>query len=209
MCSQDCDLVNADIGSTGTIVEIRPVLNENSPESWGIRSSKLRLNDRDYVDASKPRAFITAAQLAKYDEAREPLPSGHRLRALKTWLGRRYDRPALPPHLVNIAREVAKRCEFKAGRPTAKMIHDVLMQVNEEEHPPRVALYAVITDDADVEAVREWLANASQRINPDLGVVEVIRTITRAQTSLHLIETSYSADLSQLTWRDEAPSGAE
>lgn len=73
---------------------------------------------------------------------------------------------------------------------------------------PRRAV-RVIRNDTDAEAVRRWLAQASTRIRTDLGVVETIDVGTRAETTLELIESSYSADLSQLTWRGREPTGAE
>jgi len=209
VCSQDCDLSAASTQTDGTIVEVRPVLTEDTPSDWGIRSRRLILRDSDYVDAAYPRAQITAAELSNSGAAREePLPDD-RIRAFKTWLGRRYDRPAVPEHLVAFAQEVAKRCGVRSGREVAKSVHDVLMQFNEDAAVRQVALFAVITDDAEPAEVERWLADAASRIDPSLGVVSQIVAITRASTSLQLLETTYSADLSQLTWRGESPEGAD
>ncbi|MCY4369374.1 MAG: hypothetical protein OXF41_08115, partial [bacterium] len=71
--------------------------------------------------------------------------------------------------------------------------------------PVRVALFGVVADDAAPEAVRAWLADVATRINLDLGVVAAIEVGTRAQTPLELVETSYAADLSQLTWGRNRP----
>lgn len=207
VCTQDCDLANSASNSAENIVELRPVLSDCPPKDWGIRSRRFLLQPSEFIDANSPRVSITAARLAELAALSENKLPESRVRALKTWLGRRYDRPAVPDHLVALACEVVKRCESKVGRPTAEKVHDVLMQFDDIPDPPQVALFAVIADDADSNAVREWLANAASKIDTKLGVVAHIDVGTRKQTSLFLIETSYSADLSQLTWRGQEPTG--
>jgi hypothetical protein len=209
VCTQDCDLSSSSPTSTEAIVELRPVLKKSPPADWGIRSSRLLLNSQEYVDASTARVQVTAAKICEFDGARDAQLLDERLRAFKTWLGRRYDRPAVPEHFINLAREIAKRCVVRSGRQIAQAIHDVLMQFSEDSDPPQVALYAVATDEADLASVKRWLADVASRIDTKLGVVAHIGVQTRAQTSLQLIETSYSADLSQLTWINEFPVGAE
>jgi hypothetical protein len=209
VCTQDCDLASAAADSDDELVELRPVLQAEPPKDWGIRSRRFLLTENDYVDAAFPRCFISPKALAQSidPEIEEIEPA--RARAFKTWLGRRYDRPAVPEHLVPIAKEVASRCGTKSGRDIAARVHDVLMQFDDSTRPPRVALFAVVHDDADPDEVRKWLADASTRIRQDLGVVAAIEAGTRAEASLELLESSYSADLSQLTWRNQEPTGAE
>jgi hypothetical protein len=209
VCTQDCDLASAPADSNDALVELRPVLQQNAPTDWGIRSQRFLLAEDAYVDAALPRCFITPKALTYSVGATLVEIEPVRARAFTTWLGKRYDRPAVPEHLVQIAREVASRCGTKGGRQTAAGVHDVLMQFDDSTDPPRVALFAVIHDAADPNEVREWLAAASTRVRTELGVVAAIEVGTRAETSLELLESSYSADLSQLTWRDKEPFGAE
>ncbi|MGH8827624.1 MAG: hypothetical protein ACRDVZ_08530, partial [Jiangellaceae bacterium] len=88
---------------------------------------------------------MTPALLNVIQPSRQPPLVEGRALAFKTWLGLRYDRPAVPDHLVDLGREIAKRCETKGSRETAKKVHDVLMQFNDTQTPPHVALFAVIT----------------------------------------------------------------
>ena len=69
------------------------------------------------------------------------------------------------------------------------------------------SLIAVIADDVDPDSVLKWLANVASKIDVKLGAIAHIDTGTRTQTSLLLIETSYSADLSQLTRGMQEPMG--
>lgn len=207
ICSQDCDLRAASVDSTEAQIEIRPVLAIDTPVDWGIRSRRIRLNEQDHVNSSSPRLLITAELLASFGGPSFVLPDA-RAKAFKTWLGLRYDRAAIPEHLVQVAREVAARCGTRSGRAAAEDVYEVLMQFDESATPPRIALFAVVTDSADRQVIRDWLSDASLRINKELGVVAHIDVATKAETSLALIENSYAADLSQLTWGGEQPAGA-
>lgn len=208
VCTQDCDLRAASVNSRNSIIELRPVFDKELPQDWGIRSHKCLLDAHHYVNADSPRAYVTPALLSNFEAARKPLLKPSRALAFTTWLGLRYDRPAVPDHLVPLARDVAKRCGSKSGRPTAQQIHDVLMQFDESTEPPQVSLFAIVTDDADQDAVRRWLADAALRVGSNLGVVAATQVGTKRETSLYLIETSFSADLSKLTWAGEDPVGA-
>ena len=200
VCTQDCDLRSSKIDSHQPMIELRPVLDENPPRDWGIRSRRFLLDEDTYVDANAPRCVVTPALLSAVSSGRAATLNEARSRAFKTWLGLRYDRPAVPEHLVAVAREIARRCSGGRGQAIGEQVHDVLMQFDDGVQPVQVALFGVITDGADPEAVRVWLADVARRINSDLGVVAAIEVGTRAQTPLDLVETSYAADLSQLTW---------
>ena len=209
VCTQDCDLRAASGSSEQALVELRPVLEDDPPADMGIRSRRFLLADGRYVDATTPRCFVTPTLLASFDSTRQAPLDDARSRAFKTWLGLRYDRPAVPDNLVDLARDVAKRCGSRGGRETGELVHDVLMQFDDSTDPPHVALFAVIADKADHEVVRTWLSKAATRVRPELGVVAYIDVGTRSETPLDLIETSYAADLSQLTWGGAEPAGVE
>ena len=205
VCTQDCDLRSSRIDSHQPMVELRPVLDEDPPSDWGIRSRRFLVGDGAYIDADAPRCVVTPALLSTRRSGREAALDDARATAFKTWLGLRYDRPAVPEHLVDLAREIARRCSGGRGRAISEQVHDVLMQFDDGVQPVRVALFGVIADSADAKNVRVWLADVATRINSDLGVVAAIEVGTRSQTPLELVETSYAADLSQLTWGRDRP----
>ena len=205
VCTQDCDLRSSSTDAHRPNIELRPVLDEDPPSDWGIRSRRFLLAEDAYVDAYAPRCVVTPALLSTLGSGRETGLDDDRSRAFKTWLGLRYDRPAVPEHLVDLAREVARRCSGGRGRAISEQVHDVLMQFDDSSQPAQVALFGVIAKDADPGPVRVWLADVATRINSNLGVVAAIDVGTRAETSLELVETSYAADLSQLTWTRDRP----
>jgi hypothetical protein len=72
-------------------------------------------------------------------------------------------------------------------------------------NPSRCSLFAVLDDPDDETEVRKWLSDIALGIPTDLGIVDQIEAAPANRISLELVETSYSADVSQLTWRQNDP----
>jgi hypothetical protein len=213
VASQECELDLTDCDDPQPTIELRAVHTEEPPPDWGIRSSRFRLTDMEYVISDEPRTNVPAAVLTSLlgPQAHRHTRDEARSRAFAIWLGLRYDRPALPPELVEFAKAIAKHAGHRAGRVAAARIRDVLMQFDDTAEPIRCSLFAVMADTADEETVREWLAGIASRIPVELGIVDEIEAATADRISLQLIEQSYAADMKMLTWRphDPEPTGAE
>jgi hypothetical protein len=208
LTSQDCDLASALADNNDPLIEVRPVHADDTGD-WGIRSRKLRLDGARCLLADGIPARVSPAVLSTVAHAtREPPLEAGRAIALKTWLGLRFDRPAVPDHVVPLAQDIAKRLRRPSGRGVAGTVHDVLLQFDDSTSPPRVALFAVVEPDVDADAVRRWLADAANSVPTALGLVFAIDVGTKDETSLHLIESSYAADVTQITWRSPDPEGA-
>jgi hypothetical protein len=210
IASQDCDLAAASPSDNEPVIEIRPVVEGDSDTiDWGIRSHALRLDETRRVLSDGLPGRVSPALLHRLArDAREPPLADGRVVAFKTWLGLRFDRPAVPDHLVPLAREIAKRLRRPGGREVAAGVHDVLMQFDDSGTSVRAVLFAVVTEDADRETVLRWLADVAKAVPAALGVVVEVDAGTKAETSLELIETSHTADASQITWRGADPDGA-
>jgi hypothetical protein len=205
--SQDCTLDQNGIDEAEPIIELRPVLSENSPTDWGIRSGRFLLTVGYFVDDHLPRTFIAPAalhhlaQLGTRQTSLEPT----RALAFKTWLGLRYDRPAVPPERVDLARAIGEA--VRSQRQGGAVVRDVLMQFGPGE-PPEYALVAIVLEDSDKLVVRKWLADVALRVPADLGTASRLEAVTSKEASLHLLENSYAADVTQITWRRGGPQGA-
>jgi hypothetical protein len=79
------------------------------------------------------------------------------------------------------------------------------MQFDESVSPPRFSLFAILENEADEHEVRAWLAGISLEIPTYLGLADQVEAATARGISLQLIETSYAADVSQVTWRPGKP----
>jgi hypothetical protein len=212
VATQDCDLDRADADAAYPTIELRPLFTEDCPTDWGIRSAKLRLTGEEYSEANSPRVTVAPNVLT------EALASGavrrdvsfSRRQAFTTWLGLRYDRPAVPNHLVPLAQRIGKEVARSKHRESAARVRDVLVQFDDSHEPTRYSLIAVLDDAVDEADVRAWLARVSQAVPTDLGVADRIEAADSNGIAFSTIESSYAADVSQVTWgRDEPePEGA-
>lgn len=207
VASQDCDLDGWDTTDQRPLVELRPRQPVDRADlEWGIRSRVLRLSETEAVSDEWPPVRVPPAMLVAFGPPGGPI-TPTRAVAFKTWLGRRYDRPAVPAVLVDLAMDIAVRAQRRSQRPFTEHLHDVLMQFDERSTPPTFHLFAVIADGADREAARRWLTEVGIAVKATLGVLGGVDVGTRAETSLELMETSFSADLSRLSWSGPVTSG--
>lgn len=213
VATQDCDLAFTDSSNAEPTVELHTVFRHDSDPNtdWGIRSRRFVLSENEHVVSPSPHTLVSAAVLTVIRSSPgsrvEPLPD-LRVVAFKRWLGYRYDRPAVPEQCVALAQRVAKEVQRNRRRLMGKRVRDVLMQFDEAQRPPRFSLFAVIRDTADEQEVREWLADIALSIPVELGIGDEFVAVTSQQVTLHLIETSYAADVTQMTWRGSTPEGA-
>ncbi len=207
VATQDCDLDQTEAANPEPNIELRPVYTDDPPPDWGLRSARLRLSERDYIRSTSPRTLVSAEVLTALTAADAEItqPSFSRRRAFTVWLGKRYDRPAVPPELVPLARRIADLVSVKRRRPTGTRVRDVLMQFNEAARPMRFSLFAILEHEEDESVVREWLTAIALEIPVELGFADQIEAATASRISLELIETSYAADVTQLTWRPNNP----
>lgn len=122
-----------------------------------------------------------------------------RIVGLKTWLGFRYDRPAVPPQYVDLARSIAGEVKKQRSKLYTAKVRDILMDF-EEGDPPLYNLYAVIQDPADHDEIVSWLVEVSLAVPHTLGVGARFEAATSENTSLALIERAFAADTTQITW---------
>lgn len=207
IASQDCDLDQTDAGDPEPTIELRPLFTHDCPTDWGIRSARLRLTDLEYAKATSPRVTVApnvlTAALARGAVRRDI--AAVRRRALTTWLGLRYDRPAVPNHLVPLAQRISKEVTRNKHRDTAARVRDVLIQFDDSGDPVRYSLFAVLDNPDDEPEVRAWLARVAEAVPVELGVADQIEAATSDGIAYSTIESSYAADVSQVTWRRDRP----
>jgi|SRR5450755_926596 hypothetical protein len=213
VATQECDLNLTEPDDAQPTIELRAVHADDPPQDWGLRSSRFRLTESDYVLSQDPRVSVSAAALTALIAAGAQRldPTEARSRAFAIWLGLRYDRPALPPELVPLARRIAEEVRRRQGRVVAARVRDVLMLFDEDPEPIRYSLFAILEEASDEVLVREWLAGIASRVPPEMGIGDQFEAVTAERISLQLLEQSYAADVTQLTWRpsEPEPTGAD
>jgi hypothetical protein len=228
VASQDCDLAAIDSENPDPRIELRPIYDEaggpdfdrGGPNVWGVRSRKFRLNAaKDFVHADSPRLMVAPSLLNRYADARESIVSDERRAAYTSWLGRRYDRPAVPDASVPLARAVS-RLASNTDHPIRNHVHDLLMAFDDRQTPTGVSLFAIVCDldhseeccpdrcsDDHIADARAWMSEVAQALDIELGVVVGIEAAARDGTSMMIVEGSYSADVSDITYRGDGVSG--
>lgn len=216
LVAQDCDLAwNAVVGSN-SLVELRPVFRDDPPENWGIRDAHFRLDEAGaYLIDSEPAVRVTPDVVLAAEHAcqvhTEPA------RRLKTWLGLRYNRPAVPQKYVPLARDLAKRLRKKTHRHAEERVRDILATFETAaDGTVEFNLVAVVPhedaqgDPALVDTTREWLSQIALAVPESLGLNTDVLALTDENVSLAFLESSYSLDVSTLSWPNTAlgPTGA-
>ena len=207
VASQDCDLDQSELDDATPCIELRPVFVEDPPTDWGIRSSKYLLTETEYAESASPRPMVSPAVLTSQlaGNAQRRTIDDIRRPAFTKWLGLRYDRPAVPPEQWSLARRIAEVVAQRRNRPVGQRVRDVLMQFVDSTEPTEFSLFAVLDDPIDEAEVREWLEQIARAIPTDLGVARRIEAAPSTRISLQLIESSFAADVTQLTWRPGTP----
>ena len=207
IATQDCDLDRAETDAPNPVVELRPVYTQDCPTDWGIRSAKLRLAAGEYVEANSPRATVAPNVLTMALDAGATIRNLNfaRRQGFTTWLGLRYDRPAVPNHLIPLAQRICKEVARSKHRTVAARVRDVLMQFDDSGNPVRYSLFAILEDPAEEAEIRTWLAGVSRAVPTDLGVADQIEAADASGIAFSTIESSYAADVSLVTWRRDQP----
>lgn len=211
VAAQDCDLSWAPGDTEACCIEIRPVHSERPPQEWGIRSSKFLLTPDLYLDSQSPRPLVSPlllSELAKESHTLCLMPTI--ARAAKTWLGLRYDRPAVPGIYVPIHMKLAEEVTKKSRRDKATFVRDILVRyIDTESGGLTYELIAVLPElnspggeeaAEDTPNIEAWLTEIAMAIPPDLGVASRLDALPADRVSISFLEQSYAVDSSAVSW---------
>lgn len=214
IAEQDCDLAWRAIlreDAAEFLIELRPVFTDAPPTDWGIRNQKFLLSADDgrHLLANAPAVRVTPQVIVTADHV-ACLDDDHQLR-LKTWMGLRYDRPAVPRRYMKLARALADALSVKKSRARAERYRDVLAQYWDENGVTKYTLVAVLPNgqhEANTDAVtdaRTWLADSVRDVPAELGVAVSLDAYGDDTISLQYLEGSYSVDVTRLSWPPNKP----
>jgi hypothetical protein len=206
---QDCGMTRgAAADDHECTIELRPVYDTDPPSDQGIRSAKFSLGNGRYLHSNSPRLLASPAFLASIanpnHQHEDCIDDDHAI-ALKTWLGRRYDRPAVPAVFTELHYELSKRVR-KQKHPHRDRLRDVLVSFAEEDDQTRFDLVGVLpADDIDLtdedkDSLADWLAELCSDVPVALGVATGFQVLTADVVSLDFIERSYALDVSYVSW---------
>jgi len=211
LVEQDCDLAWNAVSGSESLIELRPVFHDDPPADWGIRNARFLLDHSGaHIHAEAPGVRVTpdVVLLARHDTC--ALPSS--ARRLKTWLGLRYDRPAVPEPFVDLARDIANRLRKRRNRPEQRQVRDILATFDfASDGKIEYRLVAVVPyaeADADpnlVQFTREWLSKVVLSVPDSLGMPIAIDAYRDDEVSLAFLEGAFALDVSTVSWPATAP----
>lgn len=211
LVQQDCDLAWNAVEGSASLVELRPVHLNNPPTSWGIRDARFLLDASGaHLRASSPAVQVTpdVVLAAEHQTCAHP-DSGRRL---QTWLGLRYDRPAVPQRYVPLASDLATRLRKRGHKSAEEPVRDVMATFSDDDQGNTAySVYAVVPHavaDADpdlVDRTRQWLASVVLSVPTTLGHARQIQAVRDDAVSLAFLETSYALDVNLVSWPNSSP----
>jgi hypothetical protein len=204
--SQDCDLAKTATDSD-ELVEVRPIFPWEKQLPMSIRNRRFPIVGGACVDWRAPKVSICANALSTFTI--EGAPSTRHRRYFKTWLGRGYDRPAVPVAQVPVAEAVAIVVKKMDSPEIDAHIRDVLMVFNGDD-PSFVELYAVVLQEsrANLDAISIWVNAVAMQVSERGFTVGRREARLESEISLLVIENSYAANLSDITTNAEENAGA-
>lgn len=208
VADQDCDLAYRALIGSGYKVELRAVWTEDPPEDWGILSARFLLDvSGAYLNAEAPAVRVTSDVLQLATHLTCPRPES--AMRLRTWLGVRYDRPAIPQAYMQLASQLAERLKKKHRREVGARLRDVLATfhtVNGETEYTIVAVLPHATATAALlDEVRQWLSEVALEVPESLGRPVDVESRTDQQVSVSFLEESYGLAVSALSWPTSKP----
>jgi hypothetical protein len=202
LATQDCDLAQTKTTDATKKLELRPIFAKEKTDAVdGIRSKVVKVTDDLVLRADSPRIMLTARALTALKNKREDLKDETRRREIKTWLGLRYDRPAVPELFVPTAKvllEVLGPVEQFNGK-----VRDILVYYHD---PMRVNLFVVLRARDDKKEIQDWLDEKIGELLDNALVVSGRHVEHSSATPFEVIETYYglfSDELSLTTLRVE------
>ena len=108
LATQDCDLAQTPCTNTTRQFELRPVFTRTKDDKLdGLRSRTILVKDDLVLRSDSKKLTLTARALNSLKAKRENDLDEERRVQIKTWLGLRYDCPAIPTPFVSLG---AFRC---------------------------------------------------------------------------------------------------
>ena len=211
LVAQDCDLAWNSVAGSDSLVELRPVFRDDPPENWGIRDAKFRLDEAGaYLIDSEPAVRVTPDVVLAAEHACQVHTDP--CRRLRTWLGLRYNRPAVPQEYVPLAQDLAKRLRKKTHRQAEERVRDILSTFETAaDGTVEFTRVAVVpheqaqADPALVDTTRQWLSQIALAVSESLGLNTDVLALTDENVSLAVLESSYSLDVSTMSWPNTVP----
>jgi hypothetical protein len=200
LVTQDCDLDQTRITNLTRQLELRPVYAQTTDDKVdGWRTRNVLVKEGLVLRADSPKLTLSVAALQALKPKREDDVEEDRRVQIKTWLGLRYDRPAIPKPFVPSAELLYARIIAELPDRFRNVVRDSWVYFEEDAS---IRLFLILGDDHQdrVQEVLDWLDDDVIPALIDQGVIVRERqAATSRGTSLWILQTYYGLDKTDLS----------
>jgi hypothetical protein len=194
LSEQDCDLSQTLEDDSEKLFELRAIRSHGGDVPSAITGAKARIDRTTCLVAMDLSTKVTARWLTVNVANRTVIPPERRA-AIKTWLGFRYDRPAVPDEFTSAHRRLLALAKQERRDFNFTPLRDVFVGYERSATAGEAVanIYAVLEDDSGVAAAQSWLARIRDTVSPTESFIvgEVVAAAIQ-DTPLNLPEIAFS-----------------
>ncbi len=193
LAEQDCDLEQTPAEDGEKLFELRAIRAHDGKVPSSIGGRETRIDADRCLVAMDIVAKVTARWLTAHADSRTQIPPNRR-RAIKTWLGFRYDRPAVPAECAIAHQRLINLAKSERKDVRSEDVRDVFVDyVQTTGHPLIANLQAVIEDGADGAPIHRWLERIRDAVSLDEHfIVGDVNFGTTDEVALSITERAFS-----------------
>ena len=206
LTEQDCDLDQTEEDDVEKIFELRAVRGHAGNIPSGIKGSQVRIDDTRCLNATDIVAKVKASWLTKNKGAKSDIDPDTR-REIKTWLGYRYDRPAVPKQFESVHGRIQKLSrserairvegisEAKWQRLDMAKVRDLLVGYEHPDPMRKIIGYitAIAKKTSDVPELQRWVERIRDAVKEDeVFIIADADAVDTESASLFLLEANFS-----------------
>jgi len=207
LATQDCDLAQTPRTNTTRQFELRPVLpRTNDDKLDGLRSRTILVKDDLVLRSDSKKLTLTARALNSLKEKREDDVDEDRRVQIKTWLGLRYDRPAVPEQFVPFGERLKKTFIDDLPYEYVGVVRDAWIYF-EDDHTARLFVILYDAQKHRAQSVRDWVDDVIGNLNDEGLVVRERQVEGPDRTPLSILQTYYGLGVAELS--NDEPRGEE
>jgi hypothetical protein len=199
LATQDCDLEQTPCTNSARQFELRPVLPRTKDDKLdGLRSRTIIVKDEFVLRSDSKKLTLTARALNTLKAKREDDLDEDRRAQIKTWLGLRYDRPAIPTPFVALGLRLKKAFIDEMADDFIGVVRDVWVYFD-DEHTVRLFVILVDAQKQRAQDVRDWTDDVIGNLNDEGIIVSERHVEPPERTPLSVLQSYFGLGLAELS----------
>jgi hypothetical protein len=203
LATQDCDLDQTPCTNSTRQFELRPVLARTRDDKLdGLRSRTILVKGELVLRSDSKKLTLSARALNSFKGRREDDLDEERRVQIKTWLGLRYDRPAVPTPFVPLGFRLKTAFIDDLPERFIGVVRDVWVYF---ETAREVRIFVILVDVHENRAddIRDWVADVAATLSDESIIVREQHVEGPNRTPLSVLQTYYGLGLAELSNEEE------